>query len=81
MLQPLENSENSEGDLTHYSDVFSLRAFLAGSYFKCNILAFQQGAAAFHVDCGEVYEDILSTFTRDEAKAFFFVEPFYDTGF
>lgn len=69
------------GELTRYGDVFSLRAFLAGNDFEGDILAFEQCATTFHVDCGVMYEYILAAFTCDEAEAFFFIEPFNDTGF
>ncbi|SEJ80520.1 hypothetical protein SAMN04488127_2873 [Bhargavaea ginsengi] len=48
---------------------------------KRHLLTFVQRFEAVTLDCGEVYEYVVSTFTFDKAKTFFCVKPFNCTLF
>jgi len=56
-------------------DVFGLRTFLPLGHFHRDLLPFLQSLESFHLDGGVMYEDILTTFTLDEAKTLIVVEP------
>jgi hypothetical protein len=56
-------------------DVLSLRTFLPLGHFHSDLLPFFQSLESFHLDCGVMYEYILTTFTLDEAKTLIVIEP------
>lgn len=60
--------------LGHY--VFGLRSFLSLSHFHRDFLSFLQGFESFHLDCGVMNENVLTTFTLDKTKPLIIVEPF-----
>jgi hypothetical protein len=58
------------------SNRFGLRAFISAADLKNDLLAFIEHFVPVHVDGGIVDENVLpSTVDRDEAVAFFSVEP------
>jgi len=56
-------------------DVRRLRALLALGHLELDCLSLGEGAEAIPCDAAEVNEDVLSTFSRDEAVALLVAEP------
>ena len=72
-----ETNGRAGSQLLDGADVLRLGALLALANLEFDLLVFLEGPVAATGDCGEVSEKIrTSVVGRDEAEAFFGVEPF-----
>ena len=71
-IDSLEPRQSMHG--LHIGRVKSLCARLD---LELDFLALGKGLEAFHADCGEVHENVLTTFLFNETVSLGIVEPFY----
>lgn len=64
--------------LFYYSNILSLRTFLAFDYVEFHPLTFFKAAVSSALDCGVMYEYIFRAIPFDETETFCGVEPFHN---